>query len=206
MHEAALAAAALPAPARVLGLMLRPYCLGHELWLIRENNPLAVYHPVRLKIEEVTYAQLMEAALICHHRFEQVAGLNRDRFIGFKIKLWTRRTRGLELTVERERYLDYRIAGTGCFPTESPTDARAARHPGTPLILRVHQFLMLTLGLDEATAWNYPMGLAYLRFAGWLEGQGMVNVKNEFDLEFDAGYEEFEREQAKKKPVKGKDA
>ncbi len=42
MHSPLLAQAALPAPTVVCGMLLRPFSLGHELLLIRENLQSAI--------------------------------------------------------------------------------------------------------------------------------------------------------------------
>lgn len=41
MHEPLLSRAAAPTKTVVLGLLMRPYSLGHELFLLREDNPMA---------------------------------------------------------------------------------------------------------------------------------------------------------------------
>src|SRR4051812_47664580 len=63
MHEPLLAKAALPAPTRICGIPLRPYSLGHELFLIRESNPFAVGGPI-------LPGDLQEAIWICAMTFK----------------------------------------------------------------------------------------------------------------------------------------
>jgi hypothetical protein len=58
MHEPLLAAAALPAPARVCGIPLRPYSLGHELFLWNRKSPVIFGGPI-------LPGHMLEAIWIC---------------------------------------------------------------------------------------------------------------------------------------------
>ena len=67
MSDAAFARAAVPAPTKVLNLPLRPYAVGHALWLEALGNPLAG------ECEGATAAQIVEAVWICAHGMLRVA-------------------------------------------------------------------------------------------------------------------------------------
>src|ERR1039458_4287756 len=97
MHEAALAQAALPAPTSILGLPLQAYSLGHELFLIREGNPLAAANrETKANLDE---RDLVQAVLICCHSFEECRRLHTDWLMGLKLWLWRRRLKRMARSV-----------------------------------------------------------------------------------------------------------
>jgi hypothetical protein len=188
VHEAQYSQAVLPSPARVLGLNLRPYSLGHELWLIREQNPLAV------SIEAgaaAMAASLPAAALICSQTFREIVGMNRDRLIAFKLRLWHIRLKRANFGRELSAFLDYRNKGTLAFPDESP-DGNGGRSFGAPLLLSMHQFLRRQM--SDADAWDYPYGRAQMEYAAWLESEGRLKIKNRFEIEHDRSFAEWEKQ------------
>lgn len=191
MHEAAFAKAALPAPARVLGLNLRPFSLAHELWLIREQNPLSIHHSGDLTIETLK-AALPEAVLICAQRHEEIRAMSRDLFIGLKLWLWRRRLRDLDGDAELAAFLEYRTLGTLNFPDE-PADGEPGRELGAPLLLTLHAHVM-SLGHSESLAWDYPYGLAQMRFAAAAEMQNRLKIKNRFEAAHDQAFAEWEKQ------------
>ena len=85
MHEPLFARAARPAPAIVLGLLLRPFSIGHATLLHREDNPLAEGF-------ESTPEQLAEAALICSQTWAESLKMPFDPLISLKLWLWRRRS------------------------------------------------------------------------------------------------------------------
>lgn len=180
MHEAAFAQAAQPALVSVLGMELRPYSLGHELFLIRECNPIAAGAAL------VTRAQLAAAVLICCQNVAETQAMNRDPFIGVKLALWRWRTRRRELVSELAAFEAYRVAGSAEFKCNEPrANGGKIRYPGAPFLLRVFQFLVIHLRKSEAEAWDYPLGLAKMQWAAYWEGQGGLEIYNRHDAQFD---------------------
>ena len=182
MHEPLLAQAALPAPVKVLGLTLKPYSLGHELFLIREGNPLVTTAPESAKPHDIA-----EAALVCCQTFEECRRMHRDRWIGLKLKLWRRRIRRADYDLARAAFLEYRNAGSIEFPLSdiARPDKPTSRAPGAPFLLRLHQFLMAKLHKTEAEAWDYPLGLAKCHWECFWESEGGLDIYNAADAEFD---------------------
>lgn len=179
MHESALSRAALPAPTVCLGMLLHPYSLGHELWLIRESNAT-----LRGSIDG-----LPGAVLICSQTWDELKAMRSDHLLGLKLKLWNWRTRRAKLNLADEltKFLEYRTEGLLEFPISqvARADRGNARMPGTPFILRLQQWLMLTLRLTEAQAWDYPVGLSKLRWAAHWEQEGGLDVYNAHEAEAD---------------------
>lgn len=190
MHEAALSQAALPAPARILGLTLRPFSLGHELWLVREQNALALHStadasPVKL------IQDLPQAVLFCCQTFAEIQAMNKDRFIGIKLRLWNHRLRRRNLAQELSAFLEYRTRGTLAFPDEPPDSTQRGRTLGAPLLLSLYEFMAAKVG--EIAAWDYPYGLAQMRYAAHLEGEGRLKIKNRYEVEADDAFSEWEK-------------
>lgn len=178
MHEAALAQAALPAPVRCLGKQLLPYSLGHELWLARENCSV-----LRGSIEG-----LPTAVLICSSRWSELSVLHSQRWLGLDMRLWKLRTRRMDVAAELKKFIQYRNDGLLEFPVSEiiDTERTASRMPGAPFILRLQQWLMNDpCRLSEADAWDYPAGLAKMRWATHWESEGGFKIKNAAESEFD---------------------
>lgn len=195
MHEAALAQAALPAPTIVLGLPLRPYSLGHELFLVRENNPLCVPN---VALEDIRFHHLTEAVLICSQSWAENLSVNNDWLIRLKLKIWGRRIRKMEFDEELELFRSYRSLGEMFFPTSDrlKPGSKSARMPGCPFLLRLHQFLVTRLRMSAEAAWDYPKGLAVMQWQTYWESEDRMEIYNSHDAEFDAFVEKMEKEAA----------
>ena len=174
----------------MLGLNLRPYSLGHELWLIREQNPLSVAFGAE-GIQALING-LPAAALFCSQSFDQIGGMNRDWFIGFKLWLWKLRLRKFKLGVELASFIEYRNRGTLMLPDE-PDTTKQGRPFGAPVLLSLFQFIRRETRTD-AEAWDYPYGLAQMRYAAWLESEGQMKIKNAYEMEHDRSFAEWEKQ------------
>lgn len=182
MHETLLARAARPAPTIVLGLLMRPYSIGHQLLLIREGNPLA-------ESNETDPSKLAEAALICSQSWTQVSSMPFDPLIGFKLWLWGFRVRRKLkfITRELQMFVDYRNSGSLAFQpsefTDTPDSSSVKPKPprGTPPLLILQQFLVSQLHFSDVEAWDHPYGLAMMRWQSHWEGEGAFSVYNDWD-------------------------
>lgn len=190
MHEAAFAQAALPATTVCLGMLLRPFSIGHELFLIREGNPLAarVEKPGR-----ITKQDLAEAVLICSQSFAENERMAREFWADAKIRLWRWRCRRADFDMALATFQEYRDSGNLSLPPSGITTPgkTPGRIQGTPFLLRLHQFIITQLRMSEAAAWDYKLGMAKMHWCAWWEGEGCYEVYNEVD----AAHDEFVREQ-----------
>ncbi len=188
MHEPLLSMAALPAPVAVLGMPLRPYSLGHELYLIREGNPLAAGSPHANRFD------LTQAVLICCQSWEESRLAHRDPLIRLKLWAWNRRARKLDTQTELKAFLDYQQSGTLEFKIDDTArpDRESPRLPGAPFLLRLHAFLMERLRINEAQAWDYHYGLAVMRWEAHWEQEGGLYIYNAHDAVFDQHCAEME--------------
>lgn len=185
MHEPLLAQAALPAPRVVLGMLLRPYSLGHDVWLVREGSQL---HPDSTR--QATLPDLFRAVLICCQTWEESKAMPFDWFAGLKLWLWRKRLgRKIDFLAELASFREYQTFGSLEFPLSDvaqPSRGPAPRAPGSPFVLRLHQWLMQHHRLTESEAWDYPLGLAKMRWACFWESEQGLDVYNAHDAEFDA--------------------
>jgi hypothetical protein len=212
MHEPLLFTAALPARTTCLGLPLRPYSIGHELHLWRDQNVLLFNEDTPNQ-----FPALLSAVLICCHSWQELQRLTDDPLLRFKLWIWrrriawtgrkwagksARRNRGSSpvsfpppphpptfIASELAIFRAYRQAGIAEFPLSDvthPSSGPPPRSPGAPFLLRLQQWLMLTLHLTEAQAWDYPYALAKMRWAAYWEEQQGLEVYNQHDAEFDA--------------------
>lgn len=209
MHDAVLAQAALPAPAVVLGMLLRPYSLGHELWLVREESPFLFGNAGDPRLKTA----LPAAVLICSQSWNELSVMRRDWLLSLKLWVWRRRINRISYANSREfsprkknrrelasirvkpyleaelaKFIAYREAGLQEFPLSDIARSDrgpSPRQPGAPFILSLQQWLMLKFRLSEAEAWDYPAGLAKMRWAAYWESEGGLDIYNAHEAEFD---------------------
>ncbi len=192
-------------------MLLKPYSLGHELWLLRENNPI-----VQVAGEQVggrspahtsqpLTSSLPSAVLICCQSWTELKRMRSDRLLGLKLWIWRRRIQKKAagkryelgklptskphtsyLDEELAKFLAYRNDGLLELPLSQVTRTDrgpAPRLPGTPFLLRLQQWVMTHFGLTEAEAWDYPAGLAKIRWSAHWEAEGGLEVFNAHDAE-----------------------
>lgn len=180
MHEAALARAALPPTRICLGLLLRPFSLGHFVVLLRRG---VLDDQFNIRIWD-----LPGAVLVCSQNWRENTQQD-DRWLGLKLRLWSWRSRKADAKAELDIFGDYLKQGTLELPLSEVTmvngENKVARPPGTPLVLILQQWLMTHFGLSEERAWDYPFGLAKMRWACHFEGEGTLHVYNAQDASFD---------------------
>jgi hypothetical protein len=167
---------------------MRPFSIGHSLLLVREDNPL-------YEGKDASPRALAEAALLCSQTWTESQRMPFDPLIGFKMWLWRRRCRKANLGLELQTFLEYRDSGSLELPisdTPRPTSQSRTqgRPPGSPFLLRLQQFLMLKCGLGEIAAWDYPLGLAQMRWAAYWEEQDALDIYNHIDAEIDRSHAE----------------
>lgn len=194
MHEDALAIAAVPTPAVVLGLLMRPFSVGHVVCLIREGILSDC------EARTLTSRGLATAALICSQSWEEYRESQGDWTLSLKLWLWRKRVAIAERIHSRipgaapyfleQSDLLYRYieAGSIGFPfSDSPradSDTKV-RMFGSPFLIRLHNWLTVELGMSYSEAWDHPYGLAKMRWSAHWEQEGALSIKNEADESFD---------------------
>ena len=196
MHEAAFARAALPAPCQVLGMTLRAYSIGHEVYLEREVPGNCKLQIANCKSE---CQALTKSVLICCQGWEELRAMRSDWLIGLKLWIWKQRVRGVDWARQRAAFEAYRAEGSLEFPLSDivrPGSGAPSRPPGSPFLLRLHQFLVIKLGLGQGAAWDYPLGLAKMQWAAYWEEEGGLQVYNYQDAAHDEFVAKCEAEEA----------
>ena len=197
MHEAALSHAALPTRVVICELLMRPFSIGHLLWLYREDLFDAAITGA------MSPRQLSSAALICSQTWEESASIDTGWLVPIKIKIWNWRVRRAAVAqlkqapaapyyfCELSKFANYLSSGSMDFPeSEIPREAiTPSRSPGRPFLLSLQQWLMVEFRMTESQSWNYPFGLAKMRWAAHWEAQGGIDIKNKREVEWDLNME-----------------
>lgn len=197
MHEAALAEAALPQPAVINGIPLRPYSLGHELCLIREASPF-------VSGEKPTSEHLFKAIWICCNSWVENKTAAEQWLGPLKVRLLCRRFKRANIDQCIEQFTAYRKSGCLQFrlseiPRPVSREGGSRRMAGSPFLLMVQMFLVEHYRLSDEQAWDYPAGLAKMRWQTYWEQQNGLDIYNDQDAKFDAYRERREREKREAK-------
>jgi hypothetical protein len=186
MHDAAFAHAALPRPARILGLSMRRFAIGHQLWLDAEENPLGRTYSA----EPVCGHHVTEAAWICAHTWTELQCQPSQWTTLPRIWLWDRLNRHQDLALAAADFQNYRRAGSTLPQVkDSP---HTGRDHGAPSLASLLQFVIARLEYP-GSAYDYPLGLAYWHFATEKEQDGAILIPNEGEIDFEDWCQEQDR-------------
>lgn len=185
MHELAFSDAVKPGRSIILRLVMRPYSVGHEILLLNKRNAFLMKGFDELPLENKVFA-LSEAALICRD----------TRIVSFRLWEWLNRKTNWEREIWKFR--TYLHAGSGSPPVES-IDAKEGRELGAPFHASLIQFLIAKLGMSEAQAFAYPMGLAKFHYYTSAEEAGGVKIINTAETEFDEFCKRMDEKEAQEK-------
>lgn len=195
MHEAALAAAALPPRPPLLRRALQPYSLGHELLLHRSDNPLVQLAPEAISNlpESEQHSALIEAVTVCSQTWQENQRhprTFRERWQERRgWKAWLRHLRRVDWPAEIVAFLEYRAAGMLAFRADLPKGEHAGpvRFIGAPEVLGLYQFVTAHIPASEwnvaaaapqASAWDFPYGLARMHKQAADERAGGLEIYN----------------------------
>ena len=109
MHETEFAASFAPQPAKVFGVVMETYAIGHELALVREGNPLATYGETSFSELSLDAKKLALAMAV-----EKCGKLGFFRKYRFAFDVL--RTRADDLEREIKNFRVYRAAGSQDLP------------------------------------------------------------------------------------------
>lgn len=208
MHEAALSRAAIPTPAVALEMLLRPLSLWHMVSLIRGG----LIEPIGSG--QISAIQLTECVLICCRTHQESVDIKPDILAPLKMWAWKKRVAraarghaklklpGTYIETQSARFADYMREGSIELPISSipRTDSGSrSRLSGCPFVLILQQWLMVTFGMTESQAWDYPLALAKMRWACHWEQAGALDIAGELDVAMDAAIERDEAEYRKSK-------
>jgi hypothetical protein len=106
-----------------------------------------------------------------------------DHWRNFKIWLWKRRARKMDMAAELAKFQAY-LNGPSSPVTEPATTSDPVRPPGAPWLLRVRQFLQSKLGMSYSEAMDFPFAAAAWEYAAFYESEGGLKIQNDEDRDF----------------------
>lgn len=203
MDTAAWYAAAHPPKVICLGLTLRPYSIGAEILLQRENSALvfSLSSPGGEgrgeEAPSITYGDLALACLICSQTYRAA-----DRFLHSRWqqnlfrRLWLLRFRRHIPDLQRELdiFCEYRSSAAWQPAVNRRLDGRPF---GSPWQWRMLAFLMHAFHWTEDRALNYPLSRASALYAAWMEFEGRIQLFNTQDDALFAKLEQMEAEESR---------
>jgi hypothetical protein len=180
MKGTAFLKAAVPDPARILGVRLKPFSVGHNILLQREGCALVDGRPGQ-------FSDLILGVSICSRTFEEaVAFLSNPlrsalwlKWWGFKVWLAVR-FGGKNLAESAGNFLAYvRDGSSSPTPMQKDEGGSELHLPITALVLTT---LQSRCGYSLSEAMNCPWGLALWQYAivFTLEGKGFEAVDPEW--------------------------
>ena len=173
----AYARAAVPRPYRVLGLTLRPYCLGHALLLELLNSPFT------RDDQQPGFNDLVLAVLICANTYETASELIRSTSMPLGVRLWRWQVR---CRLSQAGMLD-RIRLVAEYIKEGSKAPRVWANPelrhgsSAPRLAILKLNLLIHLRKGESEAFNTPLGLALWESAAFWESQGALELLTQTD-------------------------
>lgn len=155
-----------------------PYSLGHELILLQQRNPL-MYSGFESLHPEFQKVAIKRAVSVCARNWIQ--NQKSDPFFN----LWSWRVRNYNFALSIADWNNYRAAGSASPPTESVEYENGSRSLGAPLSAAMIQFLIQNMGLTEARAYDYPIGLCKFHYYTNAEREGGIKIINAAELSFE---------------------
>jgi hypothetical protein len=146
---------------------------------------------------------LASAVWICANSWIENRAIRQDLLARLKIRIWQFRCRRFDFAAEAMAFQRYVVAGSSEFPISDildPTKGPSGRISGAPLLLRLHDFLAARFGMNDAAAWDHPLGLAKMRWAAYWEGEGGLEIANAQEEKFNQAVAEAERKGAEYLP------
>ena len=191
MHEKTFADAFHVPQCSEFGLRLRNYAIGHELALMRDENPVVTYSEKAFSelppaVQKLALAGAVE---ICAYRVPR-----------FKL-LWALRAARMAIEDELSKFRNYRAAGSLDLPTvKQPrvSGGPAYHYFGAPELARLlnyvteHHSVMIQTHFDGSPL-NFPLGLARILWMTEMETSGAIWVENWQDAESRRQREDFNK-------------
>lgn len=165
--DAAFAAAARPERRKIMGLLMLPYSIGHEIVLLSEGSLLLTLTPDEFQKADLQkrITSIIRAVLVCSRDYRQIP----HKWL--KLWAWTNRKSDVEKCIADFR--EYRDEGSS-FPRLA-TPAEESRSYGSPHLTRVLNFGLSKFG-DRV--YDMPLGLVHFLFFSEVEADGGCLVEN----------------------------
>lgn len=184
MHDLAFAFAARPAQCVIFKLLMLDYSIGHEILLLREQNPLVTLSPDGFSnlSRDGQKESIIRATLTCSQTWEQ------NKIPPKWMRLWGWAIRNRDRIQAIADWQNYRMSGSLYPPTpdaesdviaNGDEDNRKGRELGGPFLARLLNFVS---GLPErdfkGSAFDFPLGLATFLYFSEMEVKGEMRIEN----------------------------
>jgi hypothetical protein len=168
MNAAAYPLAAIPEPYQILGLKLKPYCLGHYFLLSRFGVAFASDDETEADLND-----LLMGCLICSHTYEGFLDFLESPDFKKQIQDWGK-VIGLDFDLSEKVALFNKYISDACHqPTviyEGESSQSGAHWS------QVLKCALIASGYDETTALNMPLAQAFADFYRNAETDGSVTI------------------------------
>ena len=195
-----------PKPYMVLGNTLKPFCLGHLLILKELDSPLIDESQQR----EVSFEQLVAAAIVCTSTFEETKAQINDgiSFENEKVKIADK----IKSTFENDQngptviqdaifaFAEYVTVNFKEPPAYVIENESTGIESGTYWIQSYINVLCTECGYTRSEAWNMPINLAIQEYLWYIEREGSIRLLT--DVETDL-IKQMEEDNNKKREANG---
>lgn len=186
--------AAIPEPVRCLGLLLKPFCLGHYMTLSRFDSAF-----VDEKERSVTREDVIFATLVCHFSYEDFYTFIGQKDAQKQLKRWGKKV-GIFSIKEKSRILLEYIRKTEDIPgfliLQNSEGEKSGGHWSQAMLL----VLTGELGYTQSEALNCPLKKAFTDWLKFAENNGVLRFLNEAEQE---QLERLKEEEKKTFPEEG---
>lgn len=151
----------------IIGVRMRPFTLGHS----------ALLHQIDSAFVNGTFphfAELLAAALICAHTWEENRRMGRIRRL-LTMWVWGRLAGKFDVPNATIAMFQHIRSGDEYPETEPPEKPEAVRELAAPPVTRIYTFLRAS-GFSESEAWNMPLNAANWMHASVMEEEGKITL------------------------------
>jgi hypothetical protein len=164
--------AAIPEPWQMLGLRLKPFCLGHYLHLARFKVAFVSSGPENLT-PQATLTDVVMTSLVCSMTFEEFGEFIQDRNWRKEVEAWGALV-GIDFDLaEKAALLNEYIAEASRQPAVvfEPDGNVSGAHWS-----QVLKVALLNIGYSKTEAMNLPLAEAFADFYRVAEQNGVVTI------------------------------
>lgn len=190
MHEKAFSNSFQPQSTTVFGIVLENFAIGHEIALVRQENPIINYGEKSF-LELDTNAKKLALTMAV----EVCGKLRLLSKLCFMVRVCIANEKQLESEINNFR--NYRNAGSQDLPLAKMPRQQGIpfRYFGAPQLASLLNYVtekhtLLIESHFEGSPLNFPLGLAQILYATHLESNGQIWVKNHQEMERDSAPKE----------------
>lgn len=159
--------AAIPEPYQILGLRLKPFCLGHFIHMARHDVAFVSDTP-----KEAELSDLILGVLICSMNYEDFMTWLYSADVEAEMKEWGKKSKQFDFEAKVALLRSYITEGS-----KQPTVFYERNgEPSGAHWTQVLKLALVELGHDESGALNMPLGKAFEDYFKFAENKGAVRI------------------------------